>query len=145
MKTRSAMLVMLVGLSLPILGCGSDNSQAEVSGQVVFNGSPVQAGMLSFDSNEKGAGPPRNVPIQQGSYQATLPPGSYLVRITASASQQGAAASIEEAIHDTQAYVPLLPPEWNEKSKLTVEVRVGKNTLTFRGEKDQAPTVETGP
>ena len=145
MKTRSAMLVMLIGLMPLILGCGTHDPQAEVSGQVVFNGSPVQVGMVSFDSNEKGAGPPRNVPIQQGSYQATLPPGSYLVRITASASEQKPAASIEEAIHDTQDYVPLLPPDWNQKSKLTVEVQVGKNTLTFRGEKDQAPTVETGP
>lgn len=145
MKTRSAMLVILIGLLPPILGCGSQDPQADVSGQVIFGGSPVQAGMVSFDSTAEAAGPPRNVPIQQGSYQATLPPGSYLVRITASASEQKPAASIEEAIHDTQDYVPLLPPEWNEKSKLTVEVQAGKNVLTFRGEKDQAPTVETGP
>ena len=142
--TRCIGLVMMLGLLLSVPGCGHADGKSEVSGQVIFDGQPVQAGMISFESTEV-TGPPRNAPIQEGSYHATLEPGSYLVRITASASPPTSPASIDEAIHEAQEYVPLLPEEWNRDSELVVEVPPGTATVNFRGNAGEAPTVETDP
>ena len=46
--------------------------------------------------------------------------------------------------HVQVEYVPLLPPPWNAQSKLSVDVRPGKNTLHFHGKKGEEPSVEIG-
>lgn len=139
--------VALAGLSMLTLGCGGGEPRGEVHGSVVFNGEPVAAGVVSFESTG-GTSPARNVPIRDGQYRAdgdaALAPGTYRVRIAAGdpaaeAAQPGGA----DPQHSPVEYRPLLPPSWNAQSQLSVEVRDGANTFNFSGEKGELPRVET--
>lgn len=126
------------------VGCGGE-PRGDVSGTVTFEGKPVAQGMISFENAET-AGPPRNVPVRNGEYQATgaagLVPGTYRVRISAD-DVAAMGVSPETDQHTPFNYVPLLPPVWNVQSQLSVEVRQGKNTFNFVGNRGEQPRVET--
>ncbi|NLF68927.1 MAG: hypothetical protein GX575_07710 [Candidatus Anammoximicrobium sp.] len=132
---------LLTGIAVAGTGCGASDGRVEVSGEVAFDGQPVQAGMVSFEPSGGGA-PPQSATIENGKYQAVLEPGQYLVRITAADLAKMGPPS--DDIHaPAPAFVPLLPPPWNEQSQLTVEIKPGATTHHFRGAKGQAPKVES--
>jgi len=84
------------------------------------------------------------VSIENGKYRAdgnnALPPGTYRVRITAPKRSQ--ANQQPGGPNDRVEYVPLLLPPWNTQSKLSVNVRPGKNTFHFFGNKGEEPGVK---
>lgn len=102
--------------------------------------------MVSFEPTEA-ASAPHSVPLQNGEYRAdgksALRPGTYCVRITAAylSKMDPSAANGPDAQGE---YVPLLPAPWNAQSKLSVNVRPGKNTFDFHGKKGEEPSVEIG-
>ena len=144
---RNLMLfVMPAALVAVTVGCSNGEPRGEVFGEVRFDGQPVETGMVSFEPT-KAMAPPRNVPIQNGEYRAggdqALTPGTYRVRITAAdRSKMGLKAANDP--HARVEYVPLLPSSWNAQSRLSVDVRPGKNTFHFHGKKGEQPSVEIG-
>ncbi len=145
-KRPNALLacVMAAALLMLAVGCGGER-RGDVAGTVTFDGQPVAQGMISFECVEA-SGPPRNIPVRDGAYRASgaagLVPGTYLVRI--SAGDLDAMADGPEADQHTPfEHVPLLPPEWNTESQLSVEVRQGRNTFNFSGNRGERPRVET--
>ena len=136
--------VMAALLLAVVAGCGGE-PRGDVSGTVTFDGQPVAQGMISFEST-KMAGPPRNVPLRDGEYQASgatgLAPGTYRVRISADdVAAMGITPETDQ--HTPFEYVSLLPPVWNVQSELSVEVRDGRNTFNFSGKKGEQPRVDT--
>jgi len=127
-----------------VLGCGGGEPRGEVEGTVTYDGQPVEAGMISFECTDA-TRPARNVPIRNGSYEASgdsaLAPGTYRVRIAAGdpAAMDPDAPGDE---HTRVEYVPLLPPSWNTHSELSVDVRPGGNPFHFSGNSGEAPGVE---
>ena len=118
-----------------------------MSGEVVFDGQPVNVGLISFESAD-GRSQPHSVPIRDGRYEATaetgLKPGSYLVRLTAPdlvKSPPNPNVGPHDPVPPT---VPLLPPPWNVQSRLMVELKSGTNLLHFRGKQGQMPQAEIG-
>jgi hypothetical protein len=143
----SPLTLLAVPLALVALavGCNRGEPRGDVVGDVTFDGQPVQAGMVSFEPMEAKA-PPRNVPIENGNYRAGgdsgLTPGKYRVRITA-ADLSKSDPNPPKNINTRVDYVPLLPPPWHTQSKLTVDVKPGKNTFHFHGKKGEEPSVTT--
>ena len=135
---------LLISL-LPLLGCGGDKNLSCVSGEVVFDGKPVQTGLIVFELTE-GNVPPPGVLIKNGKYEVTaerkLAPGSYLVRITAPDLSKSD-LSVPTGPNDPapQAF-SLLPLTWNIQSQLKVELKPGNNTAHFRGNRTEPPQVE---
>jgi hypothetical protein len=135
--------VVMAPLIVVAVGCGGE-PRGDVSGTVTFDGQPVAQGMVSFEST-KMTGPPRNVPIRDGQYQASgatgLAPGTYRVRISADdVAAMGITPETDQ--HAPFNYVPLLPSAWNVQSELSVEVRDGGNTFNFSGKKGEQPQVD---
>jgi hypothetical protein len=99
----------------------------EVTGTVIFKGSPLQDGMIFFHSLEE-PGPPYGSQIVNGTYKVDrahgLKPGKYLVKITAG---DGRTPSTEEAgaPGGTANIVSAdrIPPDWNVNSKQEVVVK----------------------
>ena len=150
MNVRDIVLFVAGCAMIPLVaGCGGGEPVGDVAGEVVFDGQAVSAGMVSFESTDAAA-PPRNAPIQNGKYEAAaLPPGKYLVRISAGQDEQTppdihSSLDLQGPEAKDAEYVPLLPKQWNVDSKLNVDVQLGKNVFHFRGEKSGEPRVETG-
>ncbi len=135
---------LLAGFALAACGCGGGEPVSRVSGEVLCDGQPVPTGMVAFEPAKTQA-PPCSLPIRDGRYEVTaearLKPGAYLVRITAAdTSQTSQAAPLGP--NDRATFVSLLGPGWNVQSRMTVDLKPGKNAVTFRGKKDEQPTAE---
>lgn len=136
---------LLMSFLLPLLGCGGGKSLSCVSGEVMFDGKPVQTGLIVFELVQ-GKVPPPGVLIKNGKYEVTaerkLAPGSYLVRITAPDLSKSD-VSVPAGLNDPapQAF-PLLPLTWNTQSQLKVELKPGNNAVNFSGNHTEPPQVE---
>jgi hypothetical protein len=142
-----AVVALLAGLALVIGGCGGTDA-CRVSGEVTFNGQPVKTGAISFEPIQ-GQAQARSAAIRDGRYETEgkpgIPPGSYLVRLSAPDLEKTPPVPANVGPNDyVPPAVPLLPPMWNVQSKLTVELKLGKNVFHFRGNKGEAPRVEPG-
>lgn len=128
-------------------GCNRSEPRGDVFGEVVFDGKPVETGAVSFEPIEPGIAP-RSITIEKGKYRADgaagLKLGAYCVRINAAnVAQMGQPKAPKDVLGQVQ-FVPLLPPQWNSQSKLSIKVKPGKNTFDFRGKKGESPSVEIG-
>src|SRR5262249_35255634 len=132
-------------------GCGSVTSSGySVSGNVAWNGQPLDEGMIQFLS-ESGQGSMVGAEIRDGSYALPNPPGlapgTYRVRIN---SRSGAGAS-PSGIPDMHLADPnskeRIPSQYNEKSTLEAEVSAGgPKTFDFdlTGQAAAAPSAPAG-
>jgi hypothetical protein len=116
-----------------IAGCGEENAGSAITGQVLFQGKPLNRGTIEFSP---AAGQPTmsGGEIVDGHYaipaEKGLQPGMYDVRI--SSVQGGAAPSNELPGEPPSPPKELIPPEYNTKTKLTAEVKEsGDNKFDF--------------
>ena len=133
------MLAAALGLlGLAAAGCGGG---AAVSGNVTYDGQPVENGAITFVSAD-GKGPTAGAQISEGFYRVKeISPGEKIVQIeefknvalvqtTAELQQQA-----EEAAQRGQTADPAEPPATipadAEGNNATVEVKPGKQTIDF--------------
>src|SRR5437763_15199822 len=118
--------ILLTAL-LILSGCGGDPlGRHAVSGNVTFNGAPLEKGNISFHPVEKSSTSGGTV-IEGGKYSIKqdkgLPAGKYRVQINAPVPGTGGTAQTNappgEPIPPPQE---MIPPDWNEKSEHTIEV-----------------------
>ena len=122
---------ILILLLLPI-GCSPDNPQGRVSlhGSVSINGTPIKTGTISFAP----LGNPAEIThsgatITNGKYAAPtnkgVVPGEYVVQIYASEDT----GQVDPTATGTSGkiYRQLIPPKYNEKSELKINVDRGKS------------------
>lgn len=144
MKYTTATIFLMAAIFPLLSGCGGPET-CQVSGQITYNGQAVQAGMVSFEPAE-GKSQAQGMLIKDGQYEssarAVIKPGKYIVRISAPDLLRTKTAPNAGPNDPVPPTVPLLPPNWNAKSNLSVDLKTGKNTLNFSGEKIAPPTVE---
>ena len=144
---HTAFLALLTGLALCAAGCGKGgDQQSDVAGDVTYDGQPVGAGAVSFEPSTPTASP-GTFTIHDGKFAAaagaSLKPGKYLVRVTAPDLSKMKSGTTDDP-HAQVQFVPLLPEAWNVQSKLTVELKPGRNDVHFRGKRGEAPQAEVG-
>ena len=115
----SSLFVLLAG---PLLvGCQQGSRLHEVSGQVTFDGDPVEMGEILFESpnpairTEAGR-------ITKGSYKFNVSPGPYIVRINAIKAfplPPGEKTVTGESVERRQ----FLPAKYNAESELKIDVK----------------------
>jgi hypothetical protein len=133
----------LLALSVTLLssGCGDDaGGRRAVSGTVTLKGNPVAEGMIDFIP---AAGPTKGsrytksgAVIKDGQY--TIPknqglmPGEYKVSISAPDKHHKLGENELPGPTSSRTSKNLIPPEYNLKTKLIVEVKKdGPNTIDF--------------
>ncbi|TWT38405.1 hypothetical protein [Blastopirellula retiformator] len=123
----AALAIGIGGLS----GCGGDNNYGMVEGMVTLDGQPLENGAISFvpvDGETATAGER----IENGVYQARVPIGAKRIEINASRVVGQRAAYAGEADSPQKDMTrSLIPPRYNTKSGLTLEVAAGENKQDF--------------
>ncbi|MCZ2341498.1 MAG: hypothetical protein LC104_06835 [Bacteroidales bacterium] len=114
-----------------MIGCGPESPRREIHGIVTFDGKPLPAGMIQFESLPDQPTCNESAPIQNGAYTVTglggLLPGKYRVRITS------LDANAPKPAEDVAPGTPVeekklsptsknLPAKYNTQSELTAEV-----------------------
>jgi hypothetical protein len=132
MLARSALALCT---AVALAGCGgSVGGKVPVAGTITIKGQPITEGTINFAS----ASPAQSVftgsLIKNGSYDIAaengLPPGQYIVRI--SAAEPGTIATDPLPGETGPPLKDRVPPEYNAHSKLTVNVEPGrKHTFDF--------------
>jgi hypothetical protein len=131
--------VACIAAIMACAGCGGAPEGppvGAVTGQVTFEGKPVQAGQVSFVSDKEGRLFTSN--IQSGGYKLVsqfgngIPVGTYNVRVTPPAAEPASlapAADEKPKVEDAQD----IPKKYRDPatSGLTAEVKAGPNTLNF--------------
>ncbi|MCA8997235.1 MAG: carboxypeptidase regulatory-like domain-containing protein [Planctomycetaceae bacterium] len=123
------------------MGCGNSdplNRQA-VSGKITLDGQPLNNGTIEFTPVENGN--PSGASIQNGEFsipsEKGLPPGDYIVRISASDPNEKPV----EAPGESHEIAPeLIPEEYNVKSALRFHVDANmENVFDLNVEKAGSP------
>jgi hypothetical protein len=101
-------------------GCDGGVSKAKVSGTVNFDGASVDEGSLNFTPVEKGKGEPTVTPITNGHYSVDLVPGNYKVAVYWPKKASG-----KPGADPYQETGERIPPQYNQKTTLTLDVPSG--------------------
>jgi hypothetical protein len=119
MRRWTFLLCALVGL---FIGCGGP-PMANVSGNVLVDGKPLNKGTIEFTPAE-GEGDPASVAIVDGRYEVKMVAGNKQVRITApvSVGRQKVGNIMEEIMQES------LPDRYHVQSELKLDVKPGANT-----------------
>lgn len=119
----------LAALALALAGCGNDQ---EVRGTVMFDGKPLATGGIAFEPAD-GNGPTGGGAIVDGKYELTgparLPPGPKVVRIRGSTRIRRKAEVMPGKFEVVDDLVPVVPPVYNDRSTLTVEIKAGQENV----------------
>ena len=146
LRFRLSLIVILLGLSVVLTGCGSGGKRNKVSGTVKYKGTPVPAGAITF-LNDKGTAV-GGAPIKDGAFEipqaAGLAAGSYKVTISypdpkgVPAAKEGEAPGLGDPggkasdVPDPRAVKELLPAKYNSATELKADIKDGEaNELTF--------------
>ncbi len=100
-------------------GCGG--SAAEVSGTVLIDNQPLADGEIIFEAAD-GQSTPAAGPIKDGKYSVKVAPGPKKVRINASRPTRK-----PDPVMGAAARESMIPPEFNANTRLTADVKAGKN------------------
>lgn len=135
MNTRTEMRcfysVLLLGVLLIAPGCGEGDplSRQRVSGEIKLDGAPLANGTIAFSPTDP-KGTSSGASITDGKYEIPaekgLPPGDYLVRITASDDN---AQPVEAPGESNNIAVELIPAEYNTESTQKFTVKAGAENL----------------
>jgi len=126
-------LCVLLLLVCVVAGCGQDNplNRQPISGTVTLDGQLLKQGRIEFTPvAAKGATKSGDV-ITDGKYELVaekgLPPGKYIVRITAVEGGGTVDASQPPGPGGGEAGKDLIPPKYNTQSKEEVTVVEGQS------------------
>jgi len=127
------------------VGCGGSSGpeRASVSGQVTFDGKPIEKGSIAFIPDGTTVGPTAGAIIENGRYKTQSGGGpvlgSHRVEIVAHRPGKqvevagiggaGAGPSAAGAVQQTEMYIP---DQYNTKSTLTVTIKSGGNAQDFK-------------
>jgi len=104
-----------------LVGCGSGlETPADVSGTVLLNATPLPDGEILFEDVD-GKKAPVSTKIENGKYQAKVLPGVKKVVIRASRPAGKIDPLMKQAVSEQY-----LAEEFNEKSRLTAEIKPGE-------------------
>lgn len=122
---------------LPTAGCGG-LQQAELSGEVTYDGTPVESGFMRFFPVQGTPGDGASANIEDGKYSLAaddgLVAGAYRVSIMAS-RETGRKIKVPEPTPDAPSHVmetfQYLPEKFNSRTELQVTLKPGSNKEDF--------------
>src|SRR6218665_3244373 len=117
-----AMGVALACIAMP--GCGG-NASPELSGNVTYNGAPVESGTVAF-TPAGGAGVPFGAKISAGKYTAEKATAGSFVAVVSADSANAGPLTREQAAQQKSATSPNYIPENATGNSQTVEVVIGQ-------------------
>lgn len=118
--------MILLAALLVLAGCGGGSSQIVVEGTVTLDNTPVADGDISFVPENQTLRTEAGK-IQAGAYRLKAPPGKYKVEIRAMREIPGKKGPMgTEAVFE-----PIIPPAYNEQSKLTADVSPDQKSFNF--------------
>ncbi len=125
-----------LSLTLLATGCSEEQKtpQFPVSGNVTFDGKPLEKGSISFLPSA--AGPAASAPIEEGTFSIdrSLGPGqgAYKVEIVSIQSTGKQVASPDDPNETIEETRNIIPARYNARSELLVQVQaVGDNSYRF--------------
>jgi hypothetical protein len=126
-------IALVLLMSAWLAGCAEEQSGKSVSGQVLFQGKPLDQGTIQF-SPAAGQGTMSGGMIQDGRYTVSaehgLEPGLYDVRI--SSKEGGPPPSDELPGEATEVPTERIPAKYNAQTTLKAEVKAsGENKFDF--------------
>jgi hypothetical protein len=116
-------------LGLVLAGCGAGDRKLPVSGQVTWQGKPLETGMIRF--LPQGADPKTEsgAVITQGRYtiprESGLEPGTYKVTVSSPDPKSGTIPDAPPGERGGYPATERIPAEYNVNTKLTFEVKAG--------------------
>ena len=124
--------LLVAGAVLALAGCSSSSGRSRVEGTVRYGGEPVDQGGIAFVREGGGSDPENRATgaIQEGRYnlEKVPAPGAYRVQIY---WHKKTGRKIGPPDQATDERKQAIPPKYNEKTELKVEVKPGRNTLDF--------------
>jgi hypothetical protein len=128
--TRNALRI--IALLILSTGCTPASDRAEVTGQVLVNGQPLESGSISFSPTEGNDGPTAGGKITNGSYaidsEKGVVPGKNRVAIR---GMKKTGRQVTRYTEPEDEIVQFLPPEYNDQSTLVRDVEPGENAFDF--------------
>jgi len=125
---RTAHFLIVGCVTVCLAGCGS-GTKATVSGNVTFNGQPVERGAISLWP-EDGKGSVAGAGIENGRYQIKgVAPGVKIVRLTAPVAL-GTTAK-DDYGNPVEARAELMPAAWGQASKERITVTAPSTAQDF--------------
>jgi len=121
-----------------LAGCGESMKRADVTGKVTVDGQPLENGAISFFPAD-GKGPTGGGIIEDGEYLVQMPladadPGQpRRMKVTISAPKVVGMKKLYNTEQSLERPVTAesLPPRYNAKSELTIDVKPGSNEQNF--------------
>lgn len=102
-------------------GCNSGPATSAVTGTVELDGKPLPEGDLTFVPTGQ-AGRPGGARVTDGKYSAKLEDGTYAVKVVA--TKKVPLGPGEPSVSgEKDKLVSIIPPRYNEKTELTVDVK----------------------
>jgi hypothetical protein len=128
-------LLAFLCLSLPLVqGCARNPLDRQaVSGSVAFETKPLDQGLIQFCPVQQHGGLLVGARIVNGRYEIRcdkgLPPGEYVVRISAAVAAPKASPKDQSAHAWSEPLKERIPSKYNLTSGLKVEVKTGTNNV----------------
>lgn len=124
--------VLLLALGCLVVGLAGCGSGASISGTVTLDNQPVEMGAISFLPMDGKEGARGGASIENGKYtvpaEKALPPGKYKVEIRWPKKTGKKIPNEDMPMDETKEAIP---PQYNSKSTLTVELTSGQNEKNF--------------
>ena len=117
-------------LFLLIFAVGCGQKTGTVSGTVLWEGKPVENGVIEFVPLDDKTIPATPAQIIDGKYQATVPLGRMQVQLTCYADE-GSYYPSGPAGPKIKPLRNVIPPEWNVESKLEYTVLKGEQKYDY--------------
>lgn len=124
MRNRLTAAALAAAFFAFVPGCGGPKP-AEVSGTVTFDGKPLGDGDIIFEDPD-GSVTPAAGKIVDGRYSVTVVAGPKKVRINASKP-----ATKPDPVMGMMPIESLIPTEYNLETKLTADLKPGKQEASF--------------
>ncbi|MDA0835946.1 MAG: hypothetical protein O2955_17725 [Planctomycetota bacterium] len=139
MLSRCHRLIYFACFVLPLFaltGCGkSDLDRANVSGQVSFDGKPIEVGTIAFVPTGDTKGPVSGGRIENGTYTLTGAQGavigSHKVEITGTRKTGEKIPAVPPATGEMELTEQFIPEKYNKQTTLTADIVAGTNEKDF--------------
>lgn len=141
LASRYWLLISLISCFALCLGCGGDPNISIVSGTVTVDGEPLETGSILFVPVD-GNSPTSGGEIAKGNYSVEVPVGTMKVALSAPKVIGKKKIYPTPESPEMPITVEALPPQYNERSELKIEVTPPTKQQDFhlKSDSEQPPS-----